>query len=279
MAKIVTYGKKGNYQEVKEKKEEAAKRKRILAKEEAVKATKPARKRVKVDTADVTLSNIPLGNILEEETIKIHIPKELRIKDSELEEAEIAFTETEKAANDLDYEDYINSIIAEKNANKKEDIVWDVKIGDPIDYFDPELSYEATGYRPITNTKGLDFDPRPFQLDAETKKRTGKYTSYRFKSLAYNEWWAERDKRCTEGYTYNGYTITGDHYFFLNFYRLQSAMGDSSNDTTEFSQEDDFPSFIVEQYKYFHYIKLAEMSGKDAVALKARGVKSCPPLQ
>ena len=166
MAKIVTYGKKGNYQEVKEKKEEAAKRKRAIAKEAAEKATKPARKRVKVDTADVTLGNIPLGNILEEETIKIHIPKELRIKDSELEEAEISFTETEKAANDLDYEDYINSVIAEKTSNKKEEVVWDVKKGDPIDYFDPELSYEATGYRPITSTKCLDFDPRHFQLYA-----------------------------------------------------------------------------------------------------------------
>ena len=27
---------------------------------------------------------------------------------------------------------------------------WDVKIGDQIDFFDPSLSYELTGYRPIT---------------------------------------------------------------------------------------------------------------------------------
>ena len=29
-------------------------------------------------------------------------------------------------------------------------------------YFDPELSYELTGYRPINETQGLDFDPTPF---------------------------------------------------------------------------------------------------------------------
>ena len=39
---------------------------------------------------------------------------------------------------------------------------WDVKKEDKIEYFDPELSYELTGYRPITKTKGLDFDPNWF---------------------------------------------------------------------------------------------------------------------
>ena len=31
---------------------------------------------------------------------------------------------------------------------------WDVKIGDPIEFFDKRLSYEITGYRPITETEG-----------------------------------------------------------------------------------------------------------------------------
>jgi hypothetical protein len=29
---------------------------------------------------------------------------------------------------------------------------WDVRKEDIIEYFDPELSYEVTGYRPITMT-------------------------------------------------------------------------------------------------------------------------------
>jgi len=40
---------------------------------------------------------------------------------------------------------------------------WDVKLTDEITYFDPTLSYELTGYRPISETEGLDFDPTPFQ--------------------------------------------------------------------------------------------------------------------
>jgi hypothetical protein len=41
-------------------------------------------------------------------------------------------------------------------------VEWDICINDPIPYFDPELSYEITGYRPITEDKGLDFDPEWF---------------------------------------------------------------------------------------------------------------------
>ena len=42
---------------------------------------------------------------------------------------------------------------------KPTEFEWDVKIGDPIDYFDSNLSYELTGYRPINDTQGLDFNP------------------------------------------------------------------------------------------------------------------------
>ena len=42
---------------------------------------------------------------------------------------------------------------------KQEKIYWDVKIDDKIEYFDPHLSYELTGYRPINSTQGLDFNP------------------------------------------------------------------------------------------------------------------------
>ena len=49
---------------------------------------------------------------------------------------------------------------------------WDVKIGDPIPYFDKRLSYELTGYRPITETEGLDFDPSWFTEARETFLKT-----------------------------------------------------------------------------------------------------------
>jgi hypothetical protein len=53
---------------------------------------------------------------------------------------------------------------------------WDVPLGTPISYFDPSLSYEITGYRPITADKGLDFDPKVFTEAADTYKTYGRYT-------------------------------------------------------------------------------------------------------
>lgn len=56
--------------------------------------------------------------------------------------------------------------------------LWDVILEDEIKYFDPDLSYEVTGYRPINETEGLDFDPTPFREAGQVFERTGKYTAY-----------------------------------------------------------------------------------------------------
>lgn len=154
---------------------------------------------------------------------------------------------------------------------KKEPIVWDVKIGDPIEYFDPELSYEVTGYRPINDTKGLDFDPEPFSEMAQLFEKSGYYTTYLPKSKLYNDFWTEEYRKCQEGVTHNGYTITGDHYFFLNYYRMKTPVkGLGDVDGSKF--EETFPTFCTEQYKWFHYVALCEYTNLDCNALKPRGI-------
>jgi hypothetical protein len=55
---------------------------------------------------------------------------------------------------------------------------WDVPITEEIKYFDPELSYELTGYRPLTMEKGLDFNPEPFKEMAILFETTGTYTRF-----------------------------------------------------------------------------------------------------
>ena len=97
---------------------------------------------------------------------------------------------------------------------------WDVPLSEEIQYFDPELSYELTGYKPINKTKGLDFDPSWFTEARETYEKTGKYCAYLPGSKKFREFWKEQYKRCKYGMTINGYTITGFHYFFLNYYTL-----------------------------------------------------------
>ena len=101
---------------------------------------------------------------------------------------------------------------------KKREGEWDVKIGDPVPYFDKRLSYELTGYRPITETEGLDFNPDWFTEARETFLKTEQYCSYYPGSKLYRDFWNEEYRRCKEGMTVNGYTITGFNYYFLNYY-------------------------------------------------------------
>lgn len=153
--------------------------------------------------------------------------------------------------------------------HKKTNGLWDVILEDEIKYFDPELSYELTGYRPITMTEGLDFDPEPFREVGQTFERTGKYTSHRKGSKPYADFWREQIRRCVEGYTVGKYRITGDHYFFLNFYRM--GIVDDKKKAGAGSEES-FPFFTSKQYEFFHYIEICEYLKKDVCALKARAV-------
>lgn len=149
------------------------------------------------------------------------------------------------------------------------EIKWDVKLGDPIEYFDPYLSYEITGYRPINDTQGLDFNPDWFREDAINKLKTGKYSNTIYGTKAYKEFWDERFARSKEGMVVNGYRLTGDNYFWLNFFRLKSSIEGAKASS---GRKLNFPKFLVFQYEYFHYVEMCEMLGKDVGLLKARAL-------
>lgn len=147
---------------------------------------------------------------------------------------------------------------------------WDVKKDDEVYYFDPELSYELTGYRPITATEGLNFDPTPFCKICKTFEETGKFCEYPKDSKPFRDFWNEQKRRCVEGYTIGKYRITGDHYFFLNFYRLPKVNEDT--DKAGSGRYDGFPNFVSKQYELFHYIELCEYLSHDVCILKCRGI-------
>ena len=151
---------------------------------------------------------------------------------------------------------------------EKKEGKWDVPLGEPIEYFDKRLSYEITGYRPITETEGLDFDPSWFTEARDTKIRTGHYTSFYFGSKAYRDFWNQEYKRCREGMTVNGYTIPGTYYYFLNYYQLPQTEVDKLGT----SRKDIFPEFYSAQYEFFHYFELCKVLKKDCVLFKSRGV-------
>ena len=146
---------------------------------------------------------------------------------------------------------------------------WDVKLDDPVEYFDPELSYEITGYRPITKTKGLDFNPEWFIETRKYYETHNKYCPHLPKSKKYDEFWREQYHRCKYGMTVNGYTITGDNYFFLNFYQLplanvKGAAGEGLNRG--------FPVFFESHYRFFHYLQMTRILHRHAALMKARSI-------
>lgn len=167
------------------------------------------------------------------------------------------------------------SIEQEEPIQKGSDVEWDVPIGQEIEYFDANLSYELTGYRPINATKGLDFNPDWFTEARDTYNRTGHYTQFKNGSKAFRDFWLEQFKRCKYGLTVNGYTITGDHYFFLNFYRLKDLVNVSEAGG---GRKEIFPNFLEGQYEWFHYLKLARKLRMNACMMKARGADLFPTL-
>ena len=146
---------------------------------------------------------------------------------------------------------------------------WDITKDMKIECFDPTLSYELTGYRPIDETHGLDFDPSWFTEVRETFLKTGKYCSYLPRSKRWDAFWDEQYIRCKYGMTSHGYTITGDNYFFLNFYQLpvvdmNKASGEGTNES--------FPVFFASQYMFFHYLQMCRVLHKNAALMKARSI-------
>ena len=146
---------------------------------------------------------------------------------------------------------------------------WDITKDMKIECFDPTLSYELTGYRPIDETHGLDFDSSWFTEVRETFLKTGKYCSYLPRSKRWDAFWKEQYTRCKYGMTSHGYTITGDNYFFLNFYQLpvvdmDKASGEGTNES--------FPVFFASQYMFFHYLQMCRVLHKNAALMKARSI-------
>lgn len=187
------------------------------------------------------------------------------------EELQELIQETEKQSENnqvIKQNDIINEDIEEINIPKKE-YLWDYPIDSEIQFFDSNCSYEITGYKPITKDKSLDFDPTWFTETRETFLRTGQYTKYRMGSKPYSDFWNEQYRRCRNGMTVNGYRITGDNYFFLNFFQLMDLdiKGKSGSGRTYI-----FPAFYAGQYELFHYIELCRTLKLNACIMKSREI-------
>ena len=158
----------------------------------------------------------------------------------------------------------------------RKEIEWDITHEEALKmtengtmYFDERLSYETTGYRPIDEVNGLDFDPLPFKEVGLTRMREGRYNGLIDGTAPHKRWWLNEHQKSIDGVVIDNYRVTGDHYFFLNYYTmLVPKMGMKAGS----GRDREHPNFWVLHYKWFHYIELAEILGFDALALKGRGL-------
>lgn len=83
-------------------------------------------------------------------------------------------------------------------------------------------------------------------------------------SAEYRAWWKEERRRCLEGYEVAGTRITGDHYWYLNYWKIRGRDPVTKRKTLI------YPRFLDMDHEYFHVVEKARTQGKHLVVAKAR---------
>ena len=106
---------------------------------------------------------------------------------------------------------------------------------------------------------------KEFSYLAEQYNKTGMYTSAIPGTMEYLEFWQEVRDVCLEGFTNSvDQTITGQHFFYLNFCPILGL-----NEKTG-KKSKIFPRFIDLDYEFFHMVEHCRLNQKSLVAVKGR---------
>lgn len=115
-----------------------------------------------------------------------------------------------------------------------------------------------------------------FSPAAEFYKKHKCYTLAPRGTTDYNTYWEQETERCLNGYTApDGDSITGYHYFYLNYSPIMKLKEVSYTDRngdkrTRRERVLDFPRFWDYDYYYFNAIEQAEDEGKHMSVIKSR---------
>lgn len=88
---------------------------------------------------------------------------------------------------------------------------------------------------------------------------------YHPKSSEYMLWWKEQINRCRDGFDYNGLRVTGEYYFFLNFFKI-NLLDRHGNEVL------DYPYFSYIDKEIFDMIDEARGNGLNFMLITARGM-------
>lgn len=113
----------------------------------------------------------------------------------------------------------------------------------------------------VRNPEGIFINTEYFRESARYFEKHGTYCDAPPGTKPYFDYWIEEQRRCLEGYTVGGTHITGDHYWYLNFYRIELTK--ERNEQEKFSRakkqkEISFPDFWDLDYNYFHALDIAK---------------------
>lgn len=100
------------------------------------------------------------------------------------------------------------------------------------------------------------------------KMETGNYTQYAPDTPKWFDFWEEEARRCKEGFTAGDISITGLHYFFLNYHPLDVVpLGEQKG---RVRKEWGLPNFWALHYDFFWALEKCQQEGKNICILKPR---------
>ncbi|MGL4330778.1 MAG: hypothetical protein ACRCSD_09305, partial [Clostridium sp.] len=107
----------------------------------------------------------------------------------------------------------------------------------------------------IRNPDGIWINSSVFREPAINFEKYGYYNNDPDNSPDWLEYWEEERRRCKEGYSVAGVKITGNHYFYLNYCRIEVAEYKGGNQAIKRKK---FPDFWDGDYNYFWALEIAE---------------------
>lgn len=104
-----------------------------------------------------------------------------------------------------------------------------------------------------------------FSYLAKFFEEHGVYTTLPKGTYEYKLFWEDVKKKCLEGFVNSkGIRITGTHFFYLNFCRI------NGRDPSTNKKKEIFPRFVDLDYDYFHMLEYCEINQKCFIAVKGR---------
>lgn len=102
----------------------------------------------------------------------------------------------------------------------------------------------------FTNTAA--FSPAAYHFE-----KFGYYTDAIFGTKRWEDYWDEEKRRCLEGYEVGNIKITGYHYHYLNYFRIDRSVEVEEQGKVYKKREFDFPDFYDGDYDFFWLAEIA----------------------